>query len=45
MPTLSVAGIGKYLVMIIIVMIGIFAVKYAAKRFNIPVVSTIAEGV
>ena len=38
-------GIGSYVVMILLVMVGIFAVKWAAKKWNIPVVSAVAEGV
>ena len=37
-------GIGSYVIMILLIMVGIFAVKWAAKKWNIPVVSTIAEG-
>lgn len=35
----------KFFVMVLLVMLGIFAVKFAAKKFNIPVLSTVAEGV
>lgn len=45
MPTLTPAGIGKFFVMILFVMLGIFAVKWAAKKYSIPVVSTIADAV
>lgn len=45
MPTLSVRGIASFLIMIIFVMIGIFAVKWAAKKWNIPVVSAVADAV
>jgi hypothetical protein len=35
----------KYFVMILLVMIGIFVVKKVAQKYNIPGVSTLAEGV
>jgi hypothetical protein len=41
----NMKGIGSYVIMILLVMVGIFAVKWAAKKWNIPVVSTVAEGV
>lgn len=45
MPNFTVSGITKYFVMIIVVMIGIFAVKWAAKKWNVPVVSDLAAAV
>lgn len=42
---LNAQGILKFVVMVLLVMIGIFAVKFVAKKYNIPVVSTVAEGV
>lgn len=43
MPSLN--SIGKFFVMVVLVMIGIYAVKMATKKFNIPVLSTVAEEV
>ena len=42
---LKLKSVGSYVIMILLVMVGIFAVKWAAKKWNIPVVSTVAEGV
>lgn len=42
---LNLKSIGSYLVMILLVMIGIYAVKMAAKKWNIPVVSAVAAEV
>lgn len=42
---LNLKSVGSYVIMILLVMVGIFAVKWAAKKWNIPVVSTVAEGV
>jgi len=42
---LSVKSIGGYLLMIVLVMVGIYAVKWASAKWNIPVLSTVSEGV
>jgi len=42
---INAKSITSYVVMILLVMVGIFAVKWAAKKWNIPVVSAVAEGV
>lgn len=42
---MNLKSIGSYVIMILIVMVGIFAVKWAAKKWSIPVVSAVAEGV
>jgi hypothetical protein len=40
-----VSKASSYFFMILAVMVGIFIIKWAAGKFNIPVVSTLAEGV
>jgi hypothetical protein len=42
---LNLKSIGSYLVMILLVMLGIWAVKKAATKWNIPVVSAVAAEV
>jgi hypothetical protein len=41
----NVSTIGKFIVTVLLVMIAIYGIKLAAKKFNIPVISTVAEGV
>ena len=41
----NLKSVGSYLVMILLVMLGIFAVKKAAAKWNIPVVSAVAAEV
>lgn len=37
--------IGKYFIMIIIIMIGIFAIKKVSSRYNIPFISNLSQEV
>jgi len=39
---MSLKGIGAYFWSIIIIMLGIFIVKWAARKWNVPVLSDIA---
>lgn len=41
----NLKSIGSYLVMILLVMVGIYAVKMAAKKWTIPVISAVAAEV
>jgi hypothetical protein len=40
-----VNSIGKFIVMILIVMAGIYGVKWLSSKYNIPVVSNLAQAV
>ena len=42
---MSINGIVKFFLSIILVMVGIYAVKWATAKWNIPVLSTIAKEV
>jgi len=42
---MNIRKIGSYLIMIVVIMLGIFAVKFLANKYNIPVLSTVASGV
>jgi len=41
----SINQVGKFFAMVVLVMLGIYAVKVAAKKFQIPVISAVAEEV
>lgn len=41
----NLMGIGKFLVTVLMVMVGIYVLKMIIKKTNIPVLSTVAEAV
>ena len=40
-----VGTIGKYAISIIIIMLGIYAVKLVATKYNVPILSKVSEGI
>lgn len=42
---MNLEGVGKYFLMILIVMVGIVAVKYVGNKWNVPGISYLAKQV